>query len=158
MADGIGWLAGASFISSIGSAFSQVQAGKMNRAVADFNASMSRLKARDARFRGQQEIAKHGMGVAQLKGQQRAAMAAQGIDVSAGGTVDEALDDTQYWATIDRVTMQNNIIREAFGFEQDAVVTQAEGRRANNAGRQQAIGSIVGGGISSASLYYQGTR
>lgn len=148
--------AGANFIGSIGSALNEARAGRMNRNLMQFNAAMSRLKERDARFRGQQEMAKFGLSIAAFKGNQRAAMAAQGVDISAGGTPDEILDDTQYWATIDRVTMQNNIMREAYGFAADAALQDSEGQRAAAAGRTQAIGTIVGGGVSSAALYYQG--
>lgn len=158
MTAAMGMFAGASFISSIGTAFAQRSAGKMNERAAQFNAAMSRLQERDARFRGEQELAKMGLGVARMKGDQRAALAAQGIDVSAGGTADEILDDTQYWATIDRITARNNIMREAFGFRSQAATQEAEGARARAAGRTQAVGTIVGGGVSSAAMYYQGTR
>lgn len=150
-----GMMAGSMGIASMANAFTQVQAGRLNRSIMRFNADMAEIRARDARWRGQQALFQHGLKVASLKGSQRAAMAAAGIDVSAGGTADEILDDTQYWATVDRVTIQNNAAREAFGFQQQAAMDRAQGSAAARQANLQAIGTIAGGVSQSAMTYYQ---
>jgi hypothetical protein len=67
----------------------------------------------------------------QLVGQQRAAFAANGIDINDGSAA-EVQEDTFYWGKVDEQTVRNNAFLESYGYKIQALNlrTQAEVTRA----------------------------
>lgn len=83
--------------------------------VLDNNATVAGWQADDAtaagRFAAQQTMQKG----AQVKGSQRAAMAANGVDLG-GESAQRVLTDTDYISAMDSTTLQNNAERQAWGY------------------------------------------
>jgi hypothetical protein len=121
------------------------QAGFEKRA-AHQNAAFADERAQDALQRGGKAAADHMGQAAQLQGSQRAAAAAQGLDVSAGS----AADLIQYTATLgarDADTIRKNAYREAWGHQVDAANLRTRGNLAGIAGKGQSRQTLLTGGM-----------
>lgn len=110
----------------------------------DRNAGLIGLEAADVRARAGADVLKVRGAARRLAGDQRAAMAAQGIDLDSGSAAD-VVENDQRLAEIDVVTIRNNARKEAWGIEvqaQDAryqgALTRYQGDLARVAGRNQA--------------------
>jgi len=97
-------------------------------AIARNNKTLAQYKAQDAIQRGKDAKQEHRQKVVQLKGKQRAAIAASGFDVNEDDALD-ILADTAEIGELDALTIENNAAREAWGY-------QGEGA---NAGNQAAL-------------------
>ena len=152
-----GLFAAANVFQTISGIYSSISAAQENKAQARFNAAMNRIRARDALFRGQiaeQEYRKQG---AQLKGEQRAVLSAQSIALDSG-TALELQTQAASAVETNALTIRSNAMREAWGMEMEASAHEAEGRRAEYAGRAGAAESIVGGATRGAALAYDVQR
>jgi len=143
-------------ISQFGNAYVQAQAAKTQGAYQrqqyEFNARMANLQAEDSIRRGDKEAKAHKKKVKGLIGSQRAAMAAQGIEVNA----DSALDiqaDTAAQGAADALQIKNNAWREAWGYRVAAASNQGQGAFAYMAARHQAKNTLVTGGIQAANSF-----
>jgi hypothetical protein len=87
--------------------------------VAANNAVIAGWQADDATMRGGKSATASRAKTLQLKGDQRAAMAANGIDLSVG-SAQEILTDTDYFGQIDANTIVDNAAREAWGYRSQA--------------------------------------
>jgi hypothetical protein len=76
-------------------------------------------QARRAQERGDAELRKQGVAQSDLRGKQRAALAANGLDLGFGSTA-ATLDQTDYYGLQDRETITQNADDEDYGFRQDA--------------------------------------
>lgn len=129
--------------------------------VADMNAKISERQARDAVERGQQEEQQQRMKTSQVIGQQKAAMAANGVDLGFGSPLD-TLVDTATIGELDALTIRTNTYREERDIRQQganntaqASAFRAEGANARKAGSMSAFGTILGGGARAYSNYKQ---
>lgn len=143
----------------------QAQAMNYNAQVAEMNAQISDRRAKDALERGAEEEKKFRLKAAQLQGRQRAALAANGVDLTFGSPLDEMVD-TATLAELDALTIRSNAAREAYDFEVQAVNQRAganlermgaqgalaEGRAAKTAGWLN-FGSTVLGGATDIMKY-----
>lgn len=93
------------------------QAYEYQSQVARNNAMLSEQQAQDAIARGQSAEARQRMKTAQLKGSQRASLAARGISLDEGSALN-ILDDTDYFGELDAMAIRENAAREAAGFRQ----------------------------------------
>lgn len=135
------------------------QSANYNAKVADMNAKIAERQARDAVERGQLEEQQQRMKTSQIIGKQRAAMAANGVDLGYGSPLD-ALVDTATIGELDALTIRANTYREERDIRQggqnlttQAGALRAEGANAAVAGRMgrtggflNAAGTILGGG------------
>lgn len=129
----------------------QARAAEYNAAVADMNAKISERRAKDAIERGQNEEQLQRMKTADLQGKQRAAMAANGVDIGFGSPLD-TLVDTAYLGELDALTIRRNTAREAYDFRVQGMNQSAEGelkrmeaKSARTGGALAAVGTILGG-------------
>lgn len=83
------------------------------------NEQLATWGAQDAVRRGEDAANTVKLRGAQVKGQQRAAMAANNIDLSVG-SAQNILNDTDYISAVDASTLQANAAREAWGYKQQA--------------------------------------
>lgn len=83
------------------------------------NATLSGWQADDAVTRGEAAAAQQLLKGGQVKGAQRAAMAANGIDLSVG-SAQNILNDTDYLTSVDAAQLRDNAAREAWGYRQQA--------------------------------------
>ena len=148
MAAGLSAIGGlASFGAGIAQAGAEEAQGEFQDAVAQANARFSTLKAEDAIRRGDKVAGAYGEKVGQTIGAQRAALAAQGIDVDAGSAAD-IQDETRLIGAEEAETIKNNAFREAMGFKTEALSQSVQGKLALAQGKSRAAGSILGGGLS----------
>ncbi|SDL07157.1 hypothetical protein SAMN05428953_12649 [Mesorhizobium muleiense] len=126
-------------------------ANKYNAQVQDMNATLSERRAKDAIERGAKEEQRKRQQVAGIAGQQRAAMAANGVDLSFGSPLD-ALVDTAVMGELDALTIRTNANREAYDHRVDAVnkragatMSRMSAASATTGGYLDALGTVLGG-------------
>lgn len=109
-------------IGAIGSAVGAYQQAKSARsqlryqaAMAEINSRLAESSAQQALQQGQQQIAATTMKYGAMKSSQRAAMAANGIDLGVGNAA-EVQASTDILKEIDKSTIEQNAIRTAFGY------------------------------------------
>lgn len=124
---------------------SQYQQGKAAYQASQANAAMLDRQAADVEYRGEQDaqaVARQGR---QLKGAQRAAMAARGLDLG-DGTAAEMLDQTDFFADADVAQTRFNAKREAADVRYSANATRAQGKAARTNARVGAFATLLGTG------------
>lgn len=126
-------------------------ASNYNAQVADMNAKLSERRARDAIERGQLDEQRKRQEVAQIQGQQRAAMAANGVDLSFGSPLN-IIVDTATMGEIDALTIRSSAAREAYDFDVDAVNRRADA----NLSRMRAKSEKTGGYLQAAGTLLTG--
>src|SRR5690606_19604666 len=125
-----------------GTGLSTMAAGALVSAAGTFSDTLSRRRAarasaafadvrpRDARIRGGEAEAAHRRPVGQLRGRQRASLAAAGIDLTEGAPL-EILLGTEIMGELDARTIRENAEREAFAAEMDAFNFRTQAAAAN---------------------------
>lgn len=93
--------------------------GGYNQRLAEWNAKLAERQAADAIARGQTAAQRQGMATRQAIGAQRAALAANGVEVNDGSAVD-VQSDTAALGALDALTIRNNAAREAWGYQAQA--------------------------------------
>ncbi len=102
--------------------------------------------AADVARRGREEEAKIRARSRRLRGGQRAAIAAQGIDVESG-TAALLQAETLNIGALDAITTRNNAMRQAVGLRMEAEQLRAQERLVRGAGRGQARATLLTGGL-----------
>ncbi len=80
------------------------------------NATLAGFQSDDAIARGETAAGVTMMKGAQVKGTQRAGLAANGVDLS-GGSAQNVLTSTDYVTAVDASTLRTNAAREAWGYQ-----------------------------------------
>ena len=123
-------IVGGQAILGAGSAYSSVRAQKMEsdykRSQLDLNRQMADISAKDAIDRGEREALALRGRTKRLIGSQRAALAAQGINIESGSAA-EVQADTAALGAVDELTIRNNAYREAFGYKAQAISYGGQG-------------------------------
>jgi len=149
----LGAILGSQAIGILGDVYSQTvltrARGRFQQQQLDFSRRMAELQARDVEVRGRRAIEEYQRAVSRTVGSQRAAMAAQGVDVSTGSALD-IQEETRALGAEDLAQIRANIFREAWGLRAEAagLATSASIVRSDTraAGRE----SVVAGGIQLA--------
>lgn len=130
----------------------QAAMGSVNAALArsdasllDVNAGLSETQARMAIMQGQREEQQMRLRTAQIKGTQRAAMAANGVDLGEGSS-SRILATTDYMGEIDVGTIRANAARTAFGYR----IQAANQKFAAMSARVQGANYTAGSAFASA--------
>lgn len=136
-------------------------ANRYNAQVQEMNATLSERRAKDALERGKVEEQRKRQQVASLRGQQTAAMGANGVDLSFGSPLD-TLVDTATLGELDSLTIRTNFAREAYDYRVDAMNKRA-GASMSRASADNAItgsylnaGGTILGGAGKAYGQYKG--
>lgn len=148
--------------SAIGSYYSaQANKSSLNQTadMADINARMSESAAQATLLTGQREVQKSQIATANLKGTQRASLAANGVDLGEGSAKD-ILTSTDVMGEADANTLQANAVRSAWGYRTQAVnqTNQANMSRAAASAispSTSAVTSLLGSAGAVASNWYQ---
>ncbi len=144
---------GLSATASVGGGIVQAGAqraqGSLERTIANINAETLDAQAKDSIQLGEAEASALKRDARRLQSQQRAAMAANGVDVDEG-TALEIQQDTALVASQDALQIRYNAARQAFGFKKDAGRERLQGKLAKAAGNNAARGSLISGGIAGA--------
>jgi len=173
-----GYLAAASIATTVAatavSAYGAMRTAQANSAAAaakaqqdQNNAILAQRSANDATARGDVEAQQKANQTKQLIGQQRAGLAANGVDPNDGTAVD-LQSDAAGNGELDQLTIHANAAREAAGYQaqganyqNQAAVDEASSQNALSAGALASTSSILGGAGSVAGSWYQyqyGTR
>jgi hypothetical protein len=159
---GAGTAAAGSFIqagSAIGGSLAQAQQYKTQadyeKSVADSNAIMAEIQARDIITRGNKEAEKLKQKGKEIVGAQRTALAAQGIDIESGSALDVQLDTASQIAG-DIVTIRNNAWLEAWGLRYQSTQYSFQGQMAYMAGQNKAKTTLLTGGMEAVGYTAQG--
>lgn len=135
------------------SAYAQNQAGKQQQKLANRNADNLDAAATDAVARGEEDalsIRTRGRGI---RGAQRAKLAGSGVDVGSGTAVD-LQNETTAMTQQDEAKIRKNAFREAWGIRTQASYGREAGSYARQAGTNNAIGTVLGGGGEAYRGYY----
>lgn len=89
------------------------------------NAMLAEWQAQDEIRRGQDEELAVRRRTAQLKGSQRASLAARGLDISDGSALN-LLTDTDYMGEVDALTVRDNAAKKVYATRQQAAGFTAE--------------------------------
>lgn len=139
------------------------KANKYNAQIQNMNATIADRRAKDALERGKLEEQRKRQDVARLQGAQRAAMAANGVDLSFGSPLD-TLVDTATLGEIDALTIRSNTYREAYEHKVDAANKRAgaelsnmSAKAATTGGWLSAAGTVLGGAANAYGQYQKTT-
>lgn len=147
---------------AIQTANAQSAAAKASASVNDMNARIADRAAKDALERGKKDEQQHRAKTAALIGQQRASMAANGVDLTFGSPLD-LLVDTAVLGEMDALTIRSNAYKEerdirqqANNFRTQAGVDRASASSIKTGGYLNAAGTLLGGGAKAYSVYKTG--
>ncbi len=135
--------AGAQTVGAYNSAKAQQASLLYDAQTADNNAQLAEWQAQDAVTRGNLDEQSVRMRAAAVKASQRAAMAANGIDVTQGSAAD-IQTSTDYMGERDAFTVRNDALRSAWGYR-----TQGASYR-DSAGMSRAGASSIRPSVSAA--------
>lgn len=157
---------GSTIVGAVGQvqqASAQAASARYNAQVAELNATLSERRARDAIERGKTEEQKKRQEVQRILGAQKAAMAANGVDLTFGSPLDTIVD-TAVLGELDALTIRSNAYREAYDHRVDAMnkragaeLSRLEARSALTGGYLQAAGTLLGGASKAYGQYKTGT-
>lgn len=136
-------IAGAGLVFSGVQAYNQNQQGKATAAALTQQAGIDRQAATDARAQGDRDTERLLWRTRQALGTQRAATAANGIEVT--GTPAEILGETALFGEIEQQDARLNAARAAWGYDVSADQNLTGARNARRQGRSQAGSTILGG-------------
>lgn len=130
--------------SSAMQASAQKQAGDAQKAIADENAKIAGLQAKDALAIGTEDVGRQQMKVAAIMGDQRSALASNGVQLDSGSALAIA-EDTARTASLDEQTIMLNARRRAWGYRVQAGSDTLQGKYDQMAGNSNALGSLLTG-------------
>lgn len=146
-------------VGQVQAANAQAASSEYSAKVAEMNATIADRAAKDALERGADEERKQRTQTSQLMGQQRANMAANGVDLSFGSPLD-LMVDTAKMGELDALTIRRNTAREerdirqqASNYRTEASMSRSAASGALSGGYLGAVGTVLGGG---AKAYGQG--
>lgn len=139
-----------------GTAYSALAANAQARGAArqaEANSREASASAADAIERGKVDQVRHYREVSQRMGAQRAAMAANGLDISFGSAADY-VGDTAMYGEEDASTIAENTNRDVRGFLIQGANYRAEAKSQRNAG----TAALIGGAFSVGSTLVGGAK
>lgn len=141
--------AGMAIASAAYGAYSSSQQADAAEEAGERNARLSETQAADARERGSLEGSRIRSAAVRMASRQKAAMLAQGIT---GAGVADVVEGTIEMGGTDAETARSNGFREGWGYQNIADTSRYEGRTAARQANANAVGSILGGIATVASL------
>lgn len=147
----------ASAASGVIGAYSSIQQGQAAKAAAKATAAQQEAAARDSLRAGEDESDRQRRAGAAMLSQQRVAMAANGIDVSASSAI-EQLDNTRGLIEEDAFAIRKSSLTNANSYMQQAANSRAEGANAASAGMWGGVGTLLSTGAKVGSKYSQWAR
>jgi hypothetical protein len=134
-------------------ALGQYQQGQTAKAVGRNNQVMAEYAAQDAQRRGEQEAQAVRRRGDAIKGQQRARMAAAGLDLGVGTSAD-LQDQTDFFSESDQQMARFNAKRDAWSLRAKGVQAGAEGAASARQGTIGAFGTALSGAGQVAGKWY----
>ena len=128
--------------SSLMQGYAQYQQARYASKVASQNAAIADRLAVDAEKRGVAREEAYRRNLAATQGQQRAALAASGADLSSGSALDLQGDIAQF-GELDALSVRANAEREAYGFRTQGMNFRAESEARKAGGNYALLGSVL---------------
>lgn len=119
--------------------------GTMEDGIASRNQRSARAMAADAVQRGEQEAGRIQLEASQLKGAQRNALSASGIDLQQSGTALDILAGSQAMAAYEQQQARVNAAREAWGYNEQAAQIGMQREVNKRRYEDKKTGTIIGG-------------
>jgi|Laugresu1bdmlbsd_1035121.scaffolds.fasta_scaffold06672_3 hypothetical protein len=126
------------------SASASMQQAEDARNMAAYNKQVRDYQAQDTIARGAVEEQKQREQGRQFMGRQRAAMGASGAMADSGSFGDVLIQSAEM-SERDALTIRNNAMRAAWGYETQGAAEEFEGRARSRAYQGQALGSVLTG-------------
>lgn len=142
-------------IGSAGEANAQREQGEYQKHMSEVNAKLAEDQGADAIKLGDLEAGQVARKGAAVRGSQRVAYAAQGIDVNSGVAA-EVQADTEALSQIDQLTIKNNAWRTAWGYKVEALNSRSKGEFAKIAADKSANNTLLTGGLKALGSATQG--
>lgn len=157
------YMFGVQAISGAYSAYTQGQSSKAmadaNAAVSATNAKIAKMRAEDALKRGNEAASSVNQRGKKMIGSQKAAYAAQGIRTDTGSAQD-VQQETADISEFDMMTIKNNALREAFGYQAEGmsasmqgILSSATGNMAASSGVYRSADTLLSGGLQAVDAY-----
>ncbi len=134
-------------------AASAYQQGQVAKQVGRNNQIMAEYAAQDAQRRAGEDAIKVQQKAAQLKGTQRATMAAKGLDLGEG-TAAELQDQTDFFGAVDAATTRSNGNRDAWASRYQGANARAQGDAAARQANISAFSTVLSTAGSVAGKWY----
>lgn len=119
---------------------------------ADFEAQLAELAAEDAVSRGNLAARQRERQARRTIGAQRAALAANGVDVNSGTAADLQADEAALGA-LDAQTIRNNAAREAWGYRAQSSIDTRGAKNAAAGIRNQSVSTLLTGATNTYGLF-----
>lgn len=141
------------------SALGAYQQGQVAKQVGRNNQIMAEYAAQDAQRRGEEDAIKVRQRASQIKGAQRARMAANGLDLTTG-TAAELQDQTDFFGQQDIATTRSNAARDAWSARVQGANARSQGDAAARQGNLAAFSTLLGttGQVSDKWMTYGGKK
>lgn len=147
------FLAASELATSLSQSAAERAQGDYQKQQFDTNARLAELQGEYAISQGEQAAQALSSQSKKLIGSQRAAFAAQGIEVSTGSAADIQVE-TAGQAALDVSTIRNNAWREAWGYRVQAQGYRAEGQQRKLASEFSANQTLLTGGLRAIKTKY----
>lgn len=131
----------------------QYDQGQVAKQVGRNNQIMAEYAAQDALKRGEESAISVRMRADQLKGKQRASMAARGLDLGVG-TAAELQDQTDFFGQVDQATTRNNAQRDAWSARASGDAARAQGDAAARQANISAFSTLLNTSSQVAGKWY----
>ena len=127
-------------------------AGRLQERQLAFNKKLADISAEDAIARGEEQVADFTREAQRMKGAQRAALAAQGINVDAGSAA-AIQHETDKQIDTDVTRIRNNAWREAWGYKMEASQLQQQTELVRLEAQGKSAAAALGGAFSAGSSF-----
>lgn len=150
-----------SLVAGVGAAKAERDAGRANQQIAENSAQLAEQGAKDSAVLGAREQQHAAWRTRAMLGKQKAAIAANGVDLDIGSSVD-VLGDTALFGGAERSALATDAARKAWGFQSEALNHRNQGAQAawgGKVGSQATILKSIGsslGSLGSAWAYKKG--
>jgi len=152
-------LMGIQAVSSLFGAKGQADAssayGENQADIYDTNARLKDLLAEDAIIRGDRQAVKAKQSAKRLIGSQRAALAAQGIDIESGSALD-IQEETASLGAEDALNIRNNAWRESWGYKVQANNYRSAASISRTTAKNKSKNTLLTGGLNAVKDIFVG--
>lgn len=113
----------------------------------EMNARIQEIEARDAKNVAEKEALRFNKKAKQIRGEQRVAMAGQGVSLDSG-TFATLMEDTNKNLSVDEFELRNNIWKQAWGYDVGIAQTRRIGDQEFRSSRANSRNTILAGGLN----------
>lgn len=138
-------------------AYGQYQASRNQERILRQNEKLAKQQADDSINRGGIEAAYKGREYVQIIGKQRTAFAGKNIDPTSGSAAKVQVDTAEI-SMLDQMIIQNNAMREAWGYKVEAVNIRNQREAVAHQRRVSLATTLISGGQQAAGTFASGLQ